>query len=244
MGRSTQKQADEKSVHVSVSSSFVLDLWDVDLPKTISFHELLPKLVKALKIPMPVDQVSVMWINGQREIGGDETPVDAGIGHGHRLNIEMRASWRPRKKDKVFISYSRKDKEYLSRLRVHLKPLEQSGKLEAWADDRIEVGDKWKEEIERALEKARIAVILVSADFLASDFIVNNELPQILTRVQKKGTRIIPVIVNHCRFARDPALSGFQCINDPKCPLGDLEEAKREHYYDLIAQIVEKELSL
>lgn len=144
-----------------------------------------------------------------------------------------------RAKHKVFISYSHSDLEYLRRLLVHLKPLERDRQIDLWVDSRIKAGDNWKETIGQALEAASTAILLVSADFLASDFIVEDELPPLLRRAQEGGTRIIPVIVKPCRFTRDPHLSGFQAINDPDKPLVMLGEGNRESVYDSIAREVE-----
>src|SRR5438067_632555 len=76
----------------------------------------------------------------------------------------------------VFISYSHEDKEWLDRVQVHLKPLERDHAISVWSDKQIQAGSRWRQEIERALQKTRIAVLLISADFLASDFIANDEL--------------------------------------------------------------------
>lgn len=92
------------------------------------------------------------------------------------------------KGNSVFISYSHTDEQYLRRLLVHLRPLDRQGMINVWSDQRIEVGDPWREKIEEALEGARIAVLLISADFLASDFIVNDELPRCWQRL--KGTAL------------------------------------------------------
>lgn len=93
----------------------------------------------------------------------------------------------------VFISYSHYDREYLERLLVHLKPLERAGLIDLWVDTRLRPGDSWKKEIEVALDRSTVAVLLVSADFLASDFISSNELPSLLRKAEQKGTRIIPL---------------------------------------------------
>lgn len=141
----------------------------------------------------------------------------------------------------VFISYSHRDKEYLDRLLVHLKPLEKQGLIDSWVDTRLLAGDKWKKEIDKALKQARVAILLVSADFLASDFIIENELPPLLQSAEDSGTLIIPVILKPCRFARDKSLSNFQSINLPEEPLSFVDENERENIYDTIAQRIEQE---
>jgi hypothetical protein len=125
----------------------------------------------------------------------------------------------PTSRNKVFISYSHQDKKWLRRLQVHLKPLEWEGKLECWDDTRIRAGARWREEIEQALAEAKVAVLLISADFLASDFIAENELPPLLARAKENGATILPVIVGHSQFRNTENLSRFQAVNDPKKPL-------------------------
>lgn len=144
------------------------------------------------------------------------------------------------KDNNVFISYSHKDTDYLDRLLVHLRPPEKQGFIDFWVDTKLKAGDKWKEQIELALSRARVAILLISADFLASDFIVDNELPPILDGAEAKGTRIIPVIIKPCRFARDPNLKHFQAINDPKQPLIKLTLGEQEEVFDKISEEVEK----
>jgi hypothetical protein len=142
--------------------------------------------------------------------------------------------------DRLFISYSHRDREVLDRLMVHLRPLEREGLVDAWNDTRIDAGARWKEEVEKALDHARAAILLVSADFLASDFIVDNELPPLLQNAERKGTKIIPVIIKPCRYMRDEALRHLQAINDPSHPLMSLSEVDQEHLLDSIAAAVEQ----
>jgi hypothetical protein len=136
----------------------------------------------------------------------------------------------------VFISYSHEDKEYLKRLIVHLRPFEKLGRIDIWSDDKIKAGEKWKEAIEKALNKAAIAILLISADFLASDFIVDNELPPLLKYAEEKGTVILPVILKPCLFKYNVGLSQFQSINDPKTPMSKLIENDREEIFVKIAE--------
>ena len=144
---------------------------------------------------------------------------------------------------KAFISYSHKDKKYLDRLLTHLKPLERNGMLDVWQDTQIKTGDKWKEKIDGALNEASIAILLLSADFMASDFIIENELPPILSGAEVNGTKIVPVILSHCRFSREPTLNRFQAVNPPSEPLSILSSEEREAIYDKLASDIELALN-
>jgi nucleoside 2-deoxyribosyltransferase len=149
---------------------------------------------------------------------------------------------RPRTKtdiDQVFISYSHQDEHFLKRLLVHLRPLENEGILDFWADTKLKPGDRWRKEIENALNHSRVAILLVSADFLASQFIIENELPPLLAKAEMQGVRIVPLIVKPCRFSRDKNLSIFQAINSPSKPLISLSEGEQEKIYDQVAELVE-----
>lgn len=143
---------------------------------------------------------------------------------------------------RIFVSYAHTDSRCLDRLMVHLRPLERLSKIECWSDNRIRAGDRWRAEIAENIENAAVAVLLVSADFLASDFIVNHELPPLLIKAEASGTKIIPVIVKPCGFIRDESLQNFQCINDPKNPLLGLSEIEQEHLYDRVAAEIYSEV--
>lgn len=132
---------------------------------------------------------------------------------------------------KVFISYSHADAEYLERLMLHLKPLKDRVELELWSDTKLVGGDEWKREIERNLNTCSIAVLLISADFLASDFVTKYELPPLLQKAEEGGCRIVPIIVQPCMFTAIDELSKFQTINDPKEALSGQTASKREEIY-------------
>lgn len=97
--------------------------------------------------------------------------------------MTAQTSERPR----VFVSYSHNDREWLERLRVHLKPLR--GQIDLWDDTRIKPGAVWYEEIKRGLEGARAALLLVSADFLASDPSVAAATPGVYIHISDEGQR-------------------------------------------------------
>lgn len=143
------------------------------------------------------------------------------------------------RRTKVFISYSHKDAWALKRLQTHLKPLERDGVLERWDDTRITTGQRWAEEIQRALATAKVAILLVSADFLASDFIHDDELPHLLAAEEEEGLVVMPVILSPSRFRRMPSLSRFQSVNSPEQPLSGLSQAEQDAVWDRLAQEIE-----
>jgi hypothetical protein len=145
---------------------------------------------------------------------------------------------------RVFISYSHLDARCLERLLVHLKPLERQKLIDPWSDRKLRAGDKWQKEIEQKLHGAAVAVLLISADFLASDFIANNELPPLLLKAEARGLRIIPVILKPCGFLRDNILKNFQAANDPSKPLLGMTEIEQEFLYDKIAAEIHSEILL
>src|SRR4051812_45279755 len=136
---------------------------------------------------------------------------------------------------KVFISYSHADKEWLDRLKRHLKPLVREGNLDCWDDTHIQPGDDWKQEIQNALDTAQVAVLLISADFFASDYIDETELPPLLAAAEAEGARILPVIISASRFKRNPALVRFRPVNPPARPLNEMPPAEQEKVLDHLA---------
>jgi TIR domain len=135
---------------------------------------------------------------------------------------------RPANKQGIFVSYSHKDRRWLERLQVHLKPLIRDLDIVIWDDTKIKGGTKWKEEIKSAISNAKIVVLLISADFMASDFISTNELPPILANARNNGTIILPVILSTSWFSQDRNLSQFQAANRISKPLNLLPKAQQE----------------
>jgi hypothetical protein len=103
-------------------------------------------------------------------------------------------------KPSVFISYSHKDEEWKDKLVTHLGVLQEQGLLEIWEDRQIEGGDDWLPEIEKAIESAHVAILMISANLLTSKFILGKEVPDLLKRREKDNLRIIPLIVKPCAW--------------------------------------------
>jgi hypothetical protein len=138
---------------------------------------------------------------------------------------------------KVFICYNRRDARHLARLHVHLAYYKRRGLLDVWDDTKVLPGGLWREEINLALLCARVAILLVSADFLASRFIAEYELPPLLAAARTGGTIILPVILSPCRFT-DSELSQFQAVNSPSKPLISMSLNDKESIWDRIAENV------
>lgn len=146
------------------------------------------------------------------------------------------------KRTQVFVSYSHADAEHLLRLKVHLRPFERKGQVNLWVDTQIKPGQKWRAEIEAALNRSAVAVLLVSADFLASDFVVESELPVLLKAAQEEGVSILPVILKPCAFSATKEISQFQAVNAPSAPLISVDENEREAIWVNVAEAINSSL--
>ena len=152
----------------------------------------------------------------------------------------MKNTNEPTEKLKLFVSYAHEDANFLKRLKVHLARAIYDYGFDFWDDSRINLGDKWANEIEDALNESSIVILLISADFLSSNFIVNQELPKILIKERKAGTRVIPVIIGPCGFDDDPILSQFQALNSPEEYIAQFGKYKQDEYWDLLRRKVRK----
>lgn len=132
-------------------------------------------------------------------------------------------------RSKVFISYSRLDKGVLSDVQRHFKPFLQS--IDIWDDTKIRPGQKWKEEIRLAIDQTKVAILLVSTDFLGSEFISTDELPPLLEAAESDGAAVLIVILKPCLFEGFPKLNEYQAMNDPKRPVSRMDENEREELF-------------
>ncbi|WP_210489351.1 toll/interleukin-1 receptor domain-containing protein [Rufibacter aurantiacus] len=127
---------------------------------------------------------------------------------------------------RIFISYSRKDLEWKERLENILRPLTRidNRNFSIWTDSMIGSGENWFEVIQNALDDAHVAILLVTSDFLNSEFVNEREIPKLLKRRQNEGVVIIPVIVKQCLWENITWLSTIQCRPRSGRPLSSLPE--------------------
>jgi tetratricopeptide (TPR) repeat protein len=136
----------------------------------------------------------------------------------------------------VFISYSHKDKVWKDRLLTHLQISEKEGLLELWDDRRIAAGTEWHSEIQTAIDAADIGILLISADFLVSDFIRGEEIPRMLERRSKNGMRLFPVMVRSCDWQIVSWLAPIQIRPTGARPLAGFGGNRRDEEMAAIAQ--------
>jgi len=138
-------------------------------------------------------------------------------------------------RDLVFISYSHSDRDWLARLLIFLKPF-TGPDFKVWADPYIKVGDEWRRNISGAMSRACVAVLLVSPDFLASDFIRNEELPPLLEGVEAGTLSIFPIAISASNYKATP-LRHYQFAHPPERPLDTMARPRR---HAALVQIAEK----
>lgn len=142
-------------------------------------------------------------------------------------------------RNQIFISYSHKDEKWLKEIQTMLKPLVRAQKFSLWDDKKIKAGQKWREEISAALSAAKVAVLLVSPDFLASDFIAEHELPKLLDSAEQAELTILWVAVRHSLY-KDTDIEQYQAANDPQKPLASFRRSDRDRIIVEICQRIKK----
>jgi WD40 repeat protein/class 3 adenylate cyclase len=136
----------------------------------------------------------------------------------------------------VFISYSHKDTKFLEQLLAHMKPF--AGRITAWSDQQIEPGTKWFQEIKAALAASRVVLMLVTKDFLSSDFIHEHEFGPVLKDAEASGVKILWVLVRDCAYKETP-LKHYQAAIPPDKPLAEMK-AERDRAWVKVCEAIIK----
>jgi hypothetical protein len=144
------------------------------------------------------------------------------------------------KPPKVFLSYSHGDRQWADRLLIHLRAI--ADKVEVWSDSQISVGASWEDEITKAISTADVAILLVSAEYLASTFIVSRELPTLLESAEQGRTLILPVMLSPAFLDPASPLLNFQFVNDPSRPLSDLKRSEQDKVFVEVARAIQGKL--
>jgi hypothetical protein len=142
---------------------------------------------------------------------------------------------------KVFVSYSHKDSEFMMELKDWLTVLQQQDRIEFWYDGEIQAGDKWEKKLQEALRSAGAALLIVSKDFLVSDYILNKELP-VLKEGHEKGTiRIYWLPLRHCLY-ENFWFAELQALCNPEVPLEEWQEPARSRQIKKMCRALQRQL--
>ena len=136
---------------------------------------------------------------------------------------------------KAFISYSHKDDAALDRLHTHLATLRREGSIDAWFDREILAGGEIDAEIAKELESCELFLLLVSPDFLASDYCVEREMQRALERHEAGEARVVPIIIEPCDWASSPLRQLKALPRDGK-PVSDWTNANHA-YLDVVTEL-------
>ncbi len=104
----------------------------------------------------------------------------------------------------IFFAYSREDAKLRERLDKHLSGLKRRNFINTWYDGKIDAGTEWEKEIDFNLSKADIILLLISVDFIASDYCFEKEMKKAISRHEKGDAVIIPILLNPCDWSDLP----------------------------------------
>ncbi|WP_437311456.1 TIR domain-containing protein [Sorangium sp. So ce388] len=216
---------------VSASGDSTLKVWDLASGKLLSTLEGHSEGVTALAVSpdgqrivsASNDRTLMVWDASTGEYldtvrGGSpfisvavsQQLLCAGDANGNIWHLYFMAS-APHEKDlrtktpiRLFFSYSHRDEALRDELETHLALLKREGLLQSWHDRRIGAGDEWASQIDTNLDEAEVILLLVSADFLASDYCFDKEMKRALARHDAGQARVIPVVLRKADWRSAP----------------------------------------
>ena len=189
-------------------------------------HASIIKLSPKEVVPIPgIPDVSVSYLEllAFEKVGIKDFPkaYNGGILHfdvQHLLNGVDLAGTRKQNERKsdtpkvnIFLSYSHKDEYFRNKLATHLKILERIDIIDQWNDRNIDLSDQWKNAIDENLECADIILLLVSADFIASDYCWEKEIKRAIERHNAGEATVIPIIIRDVNWRHTP-FAAFQAL--------------------------------
>ena len=146
-----------------------------------------------------------------------------------------------KKKHRIFFSYSHKDEKYRDELEVHMAMLKRSGAIETWHDRKILAGENWDDKIKEQLMQADIVLLMLSPDFLNSDYIWDQELGLLKDRKTKEGDKlkVTPIFTRPCDTIGLEWMDhqGLQKDHQSKLPWISSAHDRDELYLDMIKEL-------
>lgn len=143
---------------------------------------------------------------------------------------------------RLLISFSPEDYQLKEQLVRHLQVLVRFGRIEVWAADGVRPGDDWRQEFDAALDRTDVALLLMSASFMASEFLQDVEVPRLFQRHEHGGLMIIPVLLRSCLWQAHPWLGGLEPLPTSKRAIASLQEDDRDRALTEVAAEVEQRI--
>jgi hypothetical protein len=133
----------------------------------------------------------------------------------------------------IFFCYAHEDETLLKKLKAHLRPLQRQGLITVWYDRDISAGTEWEQQIKEQLNSAQIILLLVSPDFMDSDYCYGIEMQRALQRHQRGEARVIPIILRPVYWQGEP-LGKLQALpTDGKPVMSALWHSVDEAFFDV-----------
>jgi hypothetical protein len=187
-------------------------------------------------LPAPVSKLGVG--QGPEHLGsrlGSEVPDNRS-----RPSAPRSADRERNPRGQVSIFYSHRDSRHLDDLLTHLRPCMKNTSVEPWSDKQIEPGSRWFEENRSALSKTSVAVLLVSPDFLYSEFIQKHEFGPILKKAEAGGVKILWVLVRDCVYNETPLKDYQAVVSPPDRPFARMRPAERDTAWRKFSETVKQ----
>lgn len=140
-----------------------------------------------------------------------------------------------RKPVNIFYSYSHSDESFRVDLEKHLSLMRRNGEIAGWHDRNISAGTEWKGSIDKHLERANIILLLVSADFLASDYCYEIEMKRAMKLHTEGKARVIPIILRDCDWSSAP-FAALQALPRDAKPINNWNDPD-EAYHNVVTGI-------
>lgn len=148
---------------------------------------------------------------------------------------ELRGNTSMTKEIKVFLSYSHADEKYKEELDKHFAALKRSDKVETWNDRELQAGTKFDDDIKSHLNQDDIIILLISSDFIASDYCYNIEMQRAIERANNNECKVIPIIVRPCLWTETPIKDILALPKDGK-PISKYEDSD-EAYLEIVSAV-------
>ena len=163
----------------------------------------------------------IVTLNVQRLLNGVETDGEREYPGKFMRSLRVYPDIGRRRAARVFVSYSHKDERQLNELKTHLSPLERLKLIETWYDRRIVAGEDFGQKINENIDGADIILLLVSADFIASNYCYEKEMARALERQAKGEARVVPVIIRKVNWKVIRELSELEAVPKDGKPVRD-----------------------